>query len=117
MADAFLHPLVRLSEMTDTNRACQPGRVTPHPDVQQEPTTRQTPFSGQGNVPLSGHTVNKFRRPAVLLLNMEGLTASKINVLYHLAVQYKALVILLQETHCICADKLTIPGLALSGSS
>ena len=31
--------------------------------------------------------------------------------------QYKALVILLQETHCTCADKLTIPGLALAGSS
>ena len=49
-------------------------------------------------------------------LNIEGLTASKMNVLHHLAVQYEALVILLQETHCSCADKLTVPGFALAGS-
>ena len=67
--------------------------------------------------PLSGHIVNKFRRPAVLQLSIEGLTASKMNVLHHLAVQYEALVILLQETHCTCADKLTIPDFALAGSS
>ena len=65
----------------------------------------------------SGHTVNKFQRPEVLQLNIEGLTASKMNVLHHLAVQYEALVILLQETHCTCADKLTIPGFALAMSS
>ena len=68
-------------------------------------------------MPLSGHTVNKFRRPAVLKLNIEGLTARKMNVLYHVAVQYEAFFILLQETHCTCADKLTITGFALAGSS
>ena len=41
---------------------------------------------------LSEHTVNKFRRPAVLQLNIEGLAASKMNVLHHLAVQYEALI-------------------------
>ena len=43
-----------------------------------------------------------------------------MNVLHHLAhlaVQYEALVILLQETHCTCANKLTTPGLALARSS
>ena len=110
-------PLVRLSEMSEKNQSFQPGRVTPHRDVQPGSNTRQTPFSGRGDVPLSGHTVNKFRKPAVLQLNIEGLTASKINVLYYLAVQYKALVILLQETHCTCADKPTIPGFTLPGSS
>ena len=116
---AFSHPgpLVRLSEMSDRNRTCQPGRFTPHPDVQSGPTSRQTPFSGRGDVPLSGHTINKFRRPAVFQLNIEGLTASKMNVLHHLAVQYEALVILLQEAHCTCADKLTILGFAIAGSS
>ena len=64
----------------------------------------------------SGHTVNKFRRPAVLQLNIEDLTASKMNVLHHLAVQYEALIILLQKTHCTCVDKLTIPGFAQAGS-
>ena len=119
MAGAFSQPwpLVRLSEMSDRNRTRQLGRATPHLDVQPRPTTRQTPFSKRGDVPLSGHTVNKFRRPAVLQLNIEGLTASKMNVLYHLAMQYEALVILLQETHCTCADKLTKPGFALAGSS
>ena len=119
MAGAFSQPgpLVRLSEMSDRNQTCQSGRVTPHFDVQPWPTTRQTPISGRNDVPLSGHTVSKFRRPAVLQLNIEGLTASKMNVLQHLAVQYEALVILLQETHCTCADKLTIPGFALAGSS
>ena len=67
-------------------------------------------------MPLSGHTVNKFRKPSVLQLNTQGLTASKMNVLYHLAVQYKALVIL-REAHCTCAEKLTIPGFALDGPS
>ena len=50
-------------------------------------------------------------------LNSEGLTASKMNLRHHLAVQYEALVIFLQETHCTCADKLTILGFALAGSS
>ena len=119
LAGAFSQPgsLVRLSEMSDRNQTCQPGRVTPHPDVQPGPTTRQTPFSGRGDVLLSGYTVNKFRRPAVLKLNIEGLASSKMNVLYHLAVQYEALVILLQKSHCTCADKLTIPDFTLAGSS
>ena len=117
MAGAFSQPgpKVLLSEMSSRNQTCQPGRVTPHPDVQQGPTTRQMPFSGRSDVPLSGHTVNKFRRPAVLQLNIEGLTASKMNVIHHLAMQYEALIILLRETHCTCADKLTIPGFELAG--
>ena len=100
---------VSTSFISDRNPICQPGRVTPHPDVQPVPTTWQTP--------LSGHTVNKFRRPAVLQLNIEGITASKMNVLHHLAMKYEALIILLPETHCTCADKPTIPGFALAGSS
>ena len=118
MAGAFSQPgpLVGLSEMSDRNRTCQPGRVIPHPDFQPVPTNRQAPFSERGDVPLSGYSANKFRRPAALQLNIEGLTASKMNVLHHLAMQHETLVILLQETHCTCADKLTIPGFALAGS-
>ena len=119
MAGAFSlpGPLVRSSEMSGWNRTCQSGRITLHPDVQPGSTTQQTLFSGQGDVPLSGHTVNKFRRPAVLQLNIEGLAASKTNVLHHLGVQYEALVIFLHKTHCTCADKLTITCFALAGSS
>ena len=40
-----------------------------------------------------------------------------MNVLHHLALWYEALVILLQEAHRTCADKLTISGFALAGSS
>ena len=40
-----------------------------------------------------------------------------MNVLRHLAVKYEALVILFQETHCTCADKLTIPVFVLAMSS
>ena len=68
-------------------------------------------------VPLSDHTVNKFRRPAVLQLNIKGLIASKMNVFHHLTVQYEVLIIFLQKTLCTRADKLTIPGFALAGSS
>ena len=77
----------------DRYRTCQPGKVTPHPDVQPGPTTWQTLFSGWGDMPLSGYTVNKLRRAAVLQLNIEGLNTSKTNVLHHLAVQYDALVV------------------------
>ena len=82
---------------------------------------RQTSFSGRGNarikLPFSGHIANKFRRPTILQLNIEGLTASKMNVLHHLAMQSKALVILLQETHCTDAEKLVLPNYQLAGSS
>ena len=116
VADAFSQPgpLVPLSEMSDRNRTCQSGKVTSYPDVQPGHTTPQTPISRRGDVPLSGHTVNKFRKPAVLQLNIKDLTASKMNIFYHLAVQYEALVILLQEIHCTCADKLAKPGFTLA---
>ena len=93
-------------KMTDRNRTYQNGRVSTHSDVQCGYANRQTSFSGRGNVriklPFSGHIANKFRRPKkkILQLNIEGLTASKMNILHHLAMQSEALVILLQETHC-----------------
>ena len=55
--------------------------------------------------------------PAMLQLNIEGLSASKISVLYHLAVQCEALVILLQETHCTSAQRLVLPDYQLVGFS
>ena len=89
--------------MIDRNRTYQNGRVSTHSDVQCGSANRQTSFSGRGNVriklPFSEHIANKFRRPTILQLNVEGLTPSKMNVLHHLAIQSEALVILLQETH------------------
>ena len=94
------------------SQSCRTGRVPTHTDVQTG--SRQTPFSGRGDV---SNIVKKFRRPTILQLNIEGLTASKINVLHHLAVQHEALVILLQETHCTNADKLAVPSFVLAGST
>ena len=106
--------------MTDRNRTYQNKRVSTHSDVQCGSTNRQKSFSGRGNaikLPFLGHIANKFRRPTILQLNIEGLTASKINVLHHLAMQSEALVILLQETHCTDAEKLVLPNYQLAGSS
>ena len=96
-------------------------KISTHSDVQCGSANRQTSFSRRGNVkiklPFSGHIANKFRRPTILQLNIEGLTASKMNVLYHLAMQSEALVILLQETHCTNAEQLVLPNYQLAGSS
>ena len=108
-------------KMTDRNRTYQNGRVSTHSDVQCGSANRQMSFSGRGNVRIkllfSGHIANKFRRPTILQLNIEGLTASKMNVLHHLTMQSEALVILLQETHCTDAEKLVLPNYQLAGSS
>ena len=107
--------------MTDRNQTYQYERVSTHFDVQCGSASRQTSFSGRGNVriklPFSGNIANKFRRPTILQLNIEGFTASKMNVLHHLAIRSEALVILLQETHCTDAEKLALPNYQLAGSS
>ena len=113
--------LLLLSNMTDRNQTYRNGRVSTHCDVQRGSANRQTSFSGRSNVwkklPFSGHIVKKFRRPkSILQLNFEDLTASKMNVLHHFALQSEALVILLQETHCTDAEKLVRPSYQLAGS-
>ena len=107
--------------MTDRNRTYQNKRVATHSDVQCGSANRQMSFSGRGNVRIklsfSGHIANKFRRPTILQLNIEGLTTSKMNVLHHLAMQSEALFILLQETHCTDAEKLVLQNYQLAGST
>ena len=58
-----------------------------------------------------------FRRPPILQLNIEDLTVSKMIVFQHLIEETEALVILLQETHGITADKLVLPNYQLAGFS
>ena len=125
LAGAFSQPGPWVSlfigvKMTDRNRTYQNGRVSTHSDVQCGSANPQTSFSGRGDacikLPFSGHIANKFRRPTIPQLNIEGLIASKINVLHHLAMQSEALVILLQETHCTDAEKLVLPNYQLAGS-
>ena len=77
--------------MPNRNQICQPGRVSTRPDVQ---------FGGS----------------SILQLNIEGLTASKMNVLHRLATRQEALVILLQETHCTSVEKLVLSNYKLARS-
>ena len=103
----------KVSLMVCGNRMCPPGRVSTHSDVQGS-ANQQTSFSGRDDecvahkLPFSGHIIKKFRGPSILQLNIEGLTASKMNVLHHLATHLEAFVILLPETHCISAEKLVL---------
>ena len=68
---------------TDQNQIYPNGRASTVTDVLARPCKWPTPFSGRGNA--LQRIVNEFRRPAILHLNIEGLTASKMSVLYHLA--------------------------------
>ena len=58
-----------------------------------------------------------YRRPTILQLNIEGLTASKMGVVEQLASKHQALVVLLQETHCHNTEKLVLSGFALAGAT
>ena len=107
--------------MTERNRTYQNERVSTHSNVQCGSANRQMSFSRGGNarkkLSFSGHIANKFRRPNILHLNIVGLTASKMNVLHHLAMQSEALVILVQETYCTDAEKFVLPNYQLAWSS
>ena len=101
------------------NRMCPPGTISTYSDI-QGPANQQTSVSGWDDecaahkLPFSGHIIKKFRGPSILQLNIEGLTASKMNVLHHLAIQLEAFVMLLQDTHCISAEKLVLSNYQLA---
>ena len=103
------------TRMTDRNQMCPNGRASTVTDALARPCKWQMSFSWRCDA--SKRIVNKFRRPAILQLNIEGLTASKMSILYNLAVQCEALVILLQEKHCTSAEKLVLPDYQLAGFS
>ena len=107
--------------MADQNQTYQNGRVSTYSDVQHGSANQQImSFSGWDNawvkLYFSGHIANRFRKPTILQLNIEDLTASNMNVLHHLVLQSEALVILLQKTHCTDAQKLVLPNYQLAGS-
>ena len=54
--------------------------------------------------------------PSILQLNTERLITNKITVIEQLAHKNNAFIVVLQETHCITADKLVIPNFSLAGS-
>ena len=72
-----------------------------------------TPFLGRG----SRNAAEDDPRPNILQLNTKGLTDNKISVIEQLAYKSKAFIMVLQETHCITADKLVIPNFSLDGSN
>ena len=63
-------------------------------------------------MPFLRHIANKFGRLTVLHLNIESLTANKMNLPHYRAL----LVILLQKTHCTNAKKLVLLSFYLAGS-
>jgi len=71
-----------------------------------------TPFLGRS----SRNAAEDNPLPNILQLNTEGLTDNKISVIEQPAYKSKAFIIVLQETHCITADKLVIPNFSLAGS-
>ena len=107
--------------MTDRNQTYQNERVSTHSDVQCGSASQKTPFQDRAmpgcQDSFSGHIANKFEKPTILQVNVKSLTASKMNVLHHLAMQSEALVILLQEIHCTDAEKLVLLNYQLAGSS
>ena len=78
-----------------------------------------TRWNGGYKTFFSGRDTNasSYRRPTILQLTIEGLTASEIGVIKQLASKHQALVVLLQETHCPNAEKLVLPGFALAGAT
>ena len=71
-----------------------------------------TPLSGRG----SRNAAEYDPWSNIIQLNTEGLTDNKISVIEQLAFKNKAFIIVLQETHCITADKLVIPNFSLAAS-
>ena len=111
----FVSTSVLRTRMTDRNQICPNGKASTVTDVLARPYKWQTPYLGRGDA--SKRIVYKFRRPTILQLNIEGLTASKMSIIYCLAAQREALVILLQETHCTSAKRLVLPDYQLAGFS
>ena len=107
-------PVLR-TRVTDRNQICQNGRASTVTDVLARPCKWQAPFSGRDVA--SKRIVNKFQRPAIPQLDIEGLNPSKMSVFYHLAAQCEALVILLQATDCTSAQRLVLPDYQLAGFS
>ena len=99
--------------MTYQNQICPNRRASTVTDVLARPCKWQTPFLGRGNT--SKRIVDKFQRPAIFQLNIEGFITSKMSVLHHLASQREALVIILQEIPCKSAQRLVLPDYQLAG--
>jgi len=70
---------------------------------------RNTPFHRRDSI----SSAEDDRRSSILQLNTENLTVSRISIIEQLACKNKAVVIILQGTHCTTADKLVTPNFSL----
>jgi len=104
-------PLVRHSLQMSTKSVNMRATTATHAGCVWHGVGQKTPFSGR-----SSRNAAEDPRPNILQLSTEGLTADKISVIEQLAYKNKAFIIVLQETHCITADKLVIPNISLAGS-
>jgi len=104
-------PVAAFLEMLTKSVSKRATNVT-HAGCVQREMGQTTPFSGRG----SRNAAEDDPRPNILQLNTEGLTDNKISVIELLAYKNKAFIIVLQETHCVTADKLVIPNFPLAGS-
>ena len=92
-------------------------RTNEHSVSQCSVTQEQRRDPEPGCASLSGRTAIAVEGDGVttLQLNVEGLTSAKMNIIEQLAVTNKAIVILLQETHQKCDEKLVLPNYLLAG--
>ena len=103
--------------MSDRNKNWQNGRVSTHPDVKRGSANRQTSFSGRGNVYfLFQDTLSTISKTHYFPAEQRRPHCKKMDVLYYLALQFEALVILLQDIHCTNVEKLVHLGYQLAGS-
>ena len=101
--------------MKKRNEARQVRRSDPALDVRKH----KRPFLGPEFTPAGKMAekkrIRKWLPSLILQLNVEGLTASKLDIVERLATQHNVTIILLQETHCQTMGKLVINNYELAG--
>ena len=101
--------------MKERNEAHQVGGSDPSLDIRKH----KRPFLGHETTPARKITKKKSTRQGlplrILQLNVEGLIASKLDIVERLATEHNVTIILLQETACQTVGKLIINNYELAG--
>ena len=114
--DKHLHVVLTVSSILKNmqNKACQSRAsilTSGSGFFVQSRVKEKTTLSGCGSVT----TVEKYRGPTILQLNIEALTTSKISIIEYVA-NNKALAVLIQRTHCTNINRMVLPHFSLAGS-
>ena len=110
-----LHVVSPVSDYNVQRKPIKP-KISEYPNQSPSSTAdahcglQKPPFSGRAAGYQPGPAVNN----AILQLNVEGITSSRLSIIEQLAFENKASVVL-QETHCTMRDKLVLPNYALAG--